>query len=57
MATRKSKIILGLVLVLLLAGAAYAQSGKTFTGKITEIAKGTELDLNKRDIFYYHQIG
>lgn len=54
MATRNGKIILGLALVLLLAGVgtAFAQATKTFTGKITEIAKGTELDVDKRDIFY-----
>ncbi len=54
MATRNGKIILGLALVLLMAGVgpAFAQATKTFTGKITEIAKGTELDVNKRDIFY-----
>jgi len=54
MATRNGKIILGLALVLLMAGVgpACAQATKDFTGKITEIAKGTELDLNKRDIFY-----
>ena len=54
MATRNGKIILGLTLVLLMAGVgpAFAQATKTFTGKITEIAKGTELDINKKDIFY-----
>lgn len=48
------KILLGMVLVLLLAyiGPVLAQSGKSFTGKITEIAKGTELDLYKKDTFY-----
>ncbi|MHB9074707.1 MAG: hypothetical protein ACYC6G_14420 [Desulfobaccales bacterium] len=54
MATRNSKIILGLALVLLIAGVgpAFSQATKDFTGKITEIAKGTELNVNKRDIFY-----
>ena len=52
--TRKSKIIVGLVLVLLLVdlGPIFGQASKTFTGKIAEIAKGTELDINKRDTFY-----
>lgn len=50
----KSKIILGLVLVLLLVdlGPIFGQAGKTFTGKISEIAKGSELAINKRDTFY-----
>jgi hypothetical protein len=54
MATRNGNIILGLALVLLLAGVwqAFALDTKTFTGKITEIAKGTELDVAKKDIFY-----
>jgi hypothetical protein len=54
MATRNGKIILGLALVLLIAGVgpAFAQATKDFTGKITEIAKGTELNVNKKDIFY-----
>ena len=52
--TRKSKLILGLVLVLLLVdlGPIFGQASKIFTGKIAEIAKGTELDINKRDTFY-----
>ena len=51
---RKSKIILGLVLVLLLVDLSpiFGQAGKTFTGKIIEISKGSELDLNKKDTFY-----
>jgi len=54
MATRNGKIILGLALVLLMAGVwpVFAQATKDFTGKITEIAKGTELNVDKRDIFY-----
>ena len=40
----------------------HGQTTKTFTGKITEIAKGTQLDIGKTDIFYtvrleeYHKI-
>ncbi len=54
MATPNGKIILGLALVLLIAGVVpgFAQATKTFTGKIAEIAKGTELDIGKREIFY-----
>jgi hypothetical protein len=51
---RNDKIIFGLALVLLMAGIGpgFAQATKTFTGKITEIAKGTELDVDRRDIYY-----
>lgn len=51
---RHSKIILGLALVFLLGvvGPVSGQTTKTFTGKITEIAKGSELDIAKTDIFY-----
>ncbi len=51
--TLRSKIILGLVMVVLLvnAGPALAQT-KVFTGKITEIARGTELDIAKTETFY-----
>lgn len=54
MVIRKIKIILVLVLVLLLVdlGTIFGQASKTFTGKISEIAKGTELDIAKRDTFY-----
>jgi hypothetical protein len=54
MLARNDKIILGLALVLLMAGIGpgFAQATKTFTGKITEIAKGTELDVDRRDIYY-----
>ena len=54
MATRKITIIVGLVLVLLLVdlGPISGQASKTFTGKISEITKGTELDINKKDTFY-----
>ncbi len=53
--TRKSKLILGLVLVLLLVdlGPIFGQASKIFTGKITEIAKGTELDIAKHGHFLY----
>ncbi len=33
-------------------GPVSGQATKTFTGKISEIAKGTELDIAKTDIFY-----
>ena len=48
------KVLLGLGLVLLIAwaGAAHGQASKPFTGKITQIARGTELDINKKDTFY-----
>ena len=54
MKTRKNKIILGLALVFLLGavGPVSGQATKTFTGKISEIAKGTELDIAKTDVFY-----
>ena len=58
MATRNGKIILGLALVFLIAGVGpgFAQAINTFTGKITEIAKGTELDVGKKGIFYTLQL-
>jgi hypothetical protein len=58
MATRNGKFILGLALVFLIAsvGLGFAQATKIFTGKITEIAKGTELGLGKKDIFYALQL-
>jgi hypothetical protein len=54
MAIRNGKFILVLVLVLLITGVgpAFAQTTKTFTGKIKEIAKGTDLGLGKKDTFY-----
>jgi hypothetical protein len=54
MVMRHSKIILGLALVFLLGVVVpvAGQATKTFTGKISEIAKGSELDINKTDIFY-----
>jgi hypothetical protein len=52
--TRKVKIIIGLVLVLLLVDlrALLGQETKTFTGKITQIAMATELDIAKTGTFY-----
>ncbi len=54
MALRNGKIILSMTLALLLAGVGpvFGQATKTFTGKISEIARGIELDVDKRDIFY-----
>jgi len=54
MALRNGKIILSMALAFLLAGSGpvFGQGTKTFTGKISEIAKGSELDIDKRDIFY-----
>jgi len=54
MAFRNGKIILSMALAFLLAGSGpvFGQATKTFTGKISEIAKGSELDIAKRDIFY-----
>ena len=50
----RSKVLLGLWLVLLIAwaGAAHGQASTPFTGKITEIARGTQLDIGKQDTFY-----
>lgn len=54
MGLRTGKIILGLALIFLLGvvGPVAAQTTKTFTGKISEIAKGTELDIAKTGSFY-----
>ena len=51
----ESKLILGLVLVLLLVdlGPIFGQASKVFTGTITEIAKGTELDISQTRDFLY----
>jgi hypothetical protein len=48
------KVLLGLGLALLIAwaGAVHGQVTKTFTGKITEIARGTTLDVGKKGTFY-----
>ncbi|MDO9531210.1 MAG: hypothetical protein Q7O12_03655 [Deltaproteobacteria bacterium] len=50
----RNKALLGLGLVLLIAwaGAAHGQATKSFTGKITEIARGTQLDVGKSGTFY-----
>jgi hypothetical protein len=50
----RNQVLLGVTLILLIiwAGAVSAQTTKTFTGKITEIAKGSQLDIAKTDIFY-----
>jgi hypothetical protein len=54
MTTRNGKIILGLALVFLMAGASsgFAEGIKIFSGKISEIARGTELDIAKKGTFY-----
>jgi|WetSurMetagenome_2_1015567.scaffolds.fasta_scaffold1122221_1 hypothetical protein len=48
----KALLGLGLVLVIAWAGAALGQATKSFTGKITEIARGTQLDVGKTGTFY-----
>jgi hypothetical protein len=50
----RNKALLGLGLVLLIAwaGAALGQATKSFTGKITEIARGTQMDVGKKGTFY-----
>jgi hypothetical protein len=52
--TRKSRLIIGLVLVLLLVdlGPIFGQASKVFTGTITEIARGTDLGIAKHETFY-----
>ena len=54
MAFRNGKIILSMALAFLLAGSGpvFGQATKTFTGKIIEIARGTELDVDKHENFY-----
>jgi hypothetical protein len=58
MALRNNKIILSMTLALLLAlllagsGPVFGQATKTFTGKISEIARGTELDVGRHGNFY-----
>ena len=52
----KALLGLGLVLVIAWTGAAYGQVTKSFTGKITEIAKGTQLDIGKTGTFYMMRI-
>ena len=50
----RNKALLGFWLVLVMAwtGPVHGQVTKTFTGKITEIARGTQLDVGKKDTFY-----
>ena len=45
-------LICWLALAISWAGLAQAQETKTFTGKITEMARGTQLELGKTDTFY-----
>lgn len=54
MAFRNGKIILSMALAFLLAGSGpvFGQATKTFTGKISEIAKGSELDVDRHANFY-----
>jgi hypothetical protein len=55
---QRRKVLIGLWLVLVIAwaGAAHGQAGKVFTGKIQEIAKGTELKDGKRDTYFILRI-
>jgi len=48
----KALLGLGLVLIIAWAGTALGQATKSFTGKITEIARGTQLDVGKKGTFY-----
>jgi hypothetical protein len=52
----RNQVLLGLGLLLVIAwtGAAHGQATKSFTGKITEIARGTQLDNTKgnKESFY-----
>ena len=52
----KARLGLGLVLIIAWAGAVHGQVTKSFTGKITEIARVTQLDLGKKDAFYLLRI-
>ena len=54
MAFRNGKIILSMALAFLLAGIgpAFGQATKTFTGKIIEIARGTELAVGRQGNFF-----
>jgi len=54
MATRKAKLIMVLTLLMLLTGVlpVWTQANKVFTGKITEIATGTELNVGRKETFY-----
>jgi hypothetical protein len=55
---QRSKALLAFWLVLVIAwvGVAHGQASKTFTGKIQEIAKGTQLDVGKKDTYYILRI-
>ncbi len=48
----KLTILWAMVLLVALAAPTAGQTTKTFTGKITEIARGSELDIAKHDVFY-----
>jgi hypothetical protein len=48
----KALLGLGLALVIAWAGVAHGQATKSFTGKIMEITRGTQLDVGKKDTFY-----
>jgi hypothetical protein len=54
MVRRRGWLILWLALALLLvdSGAIGGQGSKTYTGRISEIAKGTELDVGQHETFY-----
>jgi hypothetical protein len=54
MLTRRGKALLGLWLVLMIGwtGAVNAQGIKYFTGKITEIARASEMEPLKKGNFY-----
>lgn len=48
----KALLALWLVLAIAWAGAAHGQGSKIFTGRIQEIARGTQLDAVKKDTYY-----
>lgn len=52
--SRRSKLVVVFVLIFLLVdlGPIFGQAAKTFTGKITEIARGTELDVARHAKFF-----
>ena len=43
---------MAMVLLLAAGGPVFGQDTRTFTGKITEIARGTELDVDRHGNFY-----